>query len=96
MRRIGTPRLTWLLALLLACCPAPTSQAALSEEPTTSDVSTTRVDAPQPQPAGAPDGALERGLDQERQRNDPRRIPRRDALSDPSGTGRNTPLGDYG
>lgn len=63
MRRIGTPRLAWLLAALLFWTPGSSSPAAPLEGPAASNASIERSNGE------APDAALERGLDQERRRN---------------------------
>ncbi len=64
MRRIGTQRLAWLLALSLSWSFAPTVLAtAAAQEPTAA--------APVERPAAdaASDAAMDRGLDQERRKN---------------------------
>lgn len=64
MRRNGTPRLAWLLAALLAwmALPATWSATALAGEPPV-------LTALERQAAESPEVVLERGLDQERQRD---------------------------
>lgn len=63
MRRIGNPRLAWLLALLLSWAPFSTAAAPRDESATTTataqaEAATTDADA-----------AMERGLDREREKN---------------------------
>lgn len=61
MRRIGTPRLAWLLALWLSWAPALSTLAGPREEPTAS--------APAERATTDADVAMDRGLDQERRKN---------------------------
>mgnify|MGYP001031799092 CR=1 FL=1 len=61
MRRIGTPRLAWLLALLLSWSPVATTLAAPREEPAAS--------APAERATVEVDAAMERGLEKERRKD---------------------------
>ena len=65
MRRIGTPRLAWLLALLLAWSPFPLAPASASDAPAATGTPAVRPDAE----ADGADEALGRGLDHERRRD---------------------------
>lgn len=61
MRRIGTPRLAWLLALLFSWSPLATTLAAPREEPAAS--------VPGERTKAEVDAAMERGLDRERRKD---------------------------